>query len=320
MTIYENNKQLLTTMGGDTTNLATDFEVRKAILDALGGDSSMCSNIYEVDLQILKIFQEGGGAGGEKAKVKSLTVSNDCIVDGTWNAAVIDTSNVTNMYNMFSGCASLQSIDVSNWNTSNVTSMLDMFENCTSLQSIDVSNWNTSNVTNMNYMFSGCTSLQSIDVSNWNTSNVTNMGSMFMSCRQLQSIYASNWNTSNVTNMNYMFSGCTSLQSIDVSNWNTSNVTNINYMFIDCKNLTTLIGGRTIDEVISNNISALNGLKITAVLGFTIIDRASLLAIINGLADLTGSTSQTLNLGSTLTAKLTTEDIAIATAKNWTIS
>ena len=60
MNIYENNKQLLTTMGGDSANLATDFEVRKAILDALGGNSSMCSNIYEVDLQILKIFQEGG--------------------------------------------------------------------------------------------------------------------------------------------------------------------------------------------------------------------------------------------------------------------
>jgi surface protein len=120
--------------------------------------------------------------------------------------------------------------------------------------------------------------------------------------------------------MGAMFSGCRSLQSIDVSNFDTSNVTNINYMFIDCKNLTTLIGGRTIDEVIANNISALNGLKITANLTLSIIDRASLRALINGLADLTGSTSQTLSLGSTLTAKLTEEDIAIATAKNWTIS
>ena len=69
MTIYENNKQLLTTIGGNADNYSTDFEVRKAILDALGGDSSICSNIYEVDLQILKIFQEGGGAGGgEKAR------------------------------------------------------------------------------------------------------------------------------------------------------------------------------------------------------------------------------------------------------------
>lgn len=61
MTIYENNKQLLTTIGGNEDNYLTDFEVRKAILDTIGGDSSMCSNIYEVDKQILKIFQEGGG-------------------------------------------------------------------------------------------------------------------------------------------------------------------------------------------------------------------------------------------------------------------
>lgn len=60
MTIYENNKQLLTTIGGgNADNYSTDFEVRKAILDTLGGDSSICSSIYEVDLQILKIFQEG---------------------------------------------------------------------------------------------------------------------------------------------------------------------------------------------------------------------------------------------------------------------
>lgn len=59
MTIYENNKQLLTTIGGNADNYySTDFEVRKAILDTLGGDSSICSSIYEVDLQILKIFQE----------------------------------------------------------------------------------------------------------------------------------------------------------------------------------------------------------------------------------------------------------------------
>lgn len=62
MTIYENNKQLLTTIGGNADNYSTDYEVRKAILAALGGNSSICSNIYDVDLQILKIFQEGGVA------------------------------------------------------------------------------------------------------------------------------------------------------------------------------------------------------------------------------------------------------------------
>ena len=294
MTIYENNKQLLNTIGGNADNYSTDFEVRKAILDALGGDSSMCSNIYEVDLQILKIFQESGGAGGEKVKVKTLTVKNDCIVDGYWPAENIDTINVMDMYGVFEKCSSLQSLDVSGWNTSNVMNMTYMFRRCCSLQLLDVSNFDTNNVTDMNSMFRECSSLQSLDVSNFDTNNVTNMG--------------------------YMFYYCSSLQSLDVSGWNTSKVMNMSSMFNSCKKLTTLIGGRTIDEVLSDNISALNGLKINISLNDTILDRASLRALINGLADLTGSTSQTLTLGVTLKAKLTEEDIAIATSKNWTIS
>ena len=117
-----------------------------------------------------------------------------------------------------------------------------------------------------------------------------------------------------------MFNNCSSLQSIDLTGWNTSNVTTMSQMFRNCYKLTTLIGGITIDEVIYNNISALNGTKVYNSLINTILDRASLRAIINGLADLTGSTSQKLTLGSTLTAKLTEEDIAVATAKNWTIA
>ena len=267
----------------------------------------------------------GGNAGGcEKLKVSKLEVNNNCIVDGTWDGDDgIDTSNVTGMSYMFNGCSSLQSLNVSGWDTSNVTGMSYMFNGCSSLQSLNVSGWDTSNVTSMNYMFNNCTSLQTLNVSGWDTINVTGMNSMFSSCRSLQSLDVSGWDTSKVTIMSYMFSSCRSLQSLDVSGWDTSKVTNINYIFGDCINLTTLIGGRTIDEVISNNISALNGLKINISLSITTIeniDRASLRALINGLADLTGSTSRTLTLGSTLIAKLTEEDIAVATAKNWTIS
>ena len=307
----------------------------------------------------------------KRTKVSSLTVTNDCIVDGTWGAESIDTSNVTSMYGMFSGCGSLQSLDVSNWDTNNVTSMYGMFGGCGSLQSLDVSNFVTNNVTRMDNMFYYCQSLQSLDVSNFVTNNVTDMSSMFYSCSSLQSLDLSNFDTSNVknmsnmfgfcsslqsldvsnfdtnnvtnmssmfnrsslqsldlsnfdtnnvTNMNWMFEYCSSLQSLDLSNFDTNNVTNMNNIFVGCRNLTTLIGGRTIDEVLSDNISTFNGLKINISLSNTILDRASLRAIINGLADLTGSTSQKLTLGSTLIAKLTEEDIAVATAKNWTIA
>jgi surface protein len=195
-----------------------------------------------------------------------------------------------------------------------------MFSSCSSLQTLDVSGWDTGNVTNMSNMFSSCSSLQTLDVSGWDTGNVTNMHAMFHSCSSLQSLDVSGWDTGNVTNMYAIFGGCSSLQSLDVSGWNVSSVTNTSRMFENCKQLQTLIGNRTIEDVIANNISALNGLKVALELYLTILDRASLRAVINGLADLTGQTTQTLRLGGALIAKITEEDIAIATAKNWTIA
>jgi hypothetical protein len=90
-------------------------------------------------------------------------------------------------------------------------------------------------------------------------------------------------------------------------------------MFTYCY-VESLIGDKTIDDVLSNNIGFLNNLKISLSLDTTRLERASLRAVINGLADLTGQTAQTLILGATLIAKLTEEDIAIATNKNWTIA
>ena len=149
-------------------------------------------------------------------------------------------NNITDMSNMFNGCASLISLpDISNWNTKNVTNMSYMFYHCKSLASFpDISKWNTNNVTNMSVMLSDCKSLTSLpDISKWSTHNVTNMSYMFYNCKSLTSLPdISKWNTNNVTNMSYMFSDCKSLTSLpDISKWNTNNVTDMSYMFNGCK-------------------------------------------------------------------------------------
>lgn len=91
--------------------------------------------------------------------------------------------------------------------------------------------------------------------------------------------------------------------------------------FYGCSKLTSLIGSHTLEEVEAGEVVALRGTKVGLSLSAsTKLDRKSLLAVIEGLADLTGGTSQTLTLGNTLKAKLTSDDIAIATAKNWTIA
>lgn len=134
--------------------------------------------------------------------------------NGKWVFNVGPYSRNEDMRNVFSGCSSLTSLDVSGWNTSNVTSMTNMFRNCYSLTSLDLSGFNTSNVTNMYTMFQGCESLTTLDLSSFNTSKVTGMGNLFYSCSSLTSLDLSGWDTGCVTSMNYMFYGCKNLKTI----------------------------------------------------------------------------------------------------------
>ena len=71
---------------------------------------------------------------------------------------LFDTSNVTYMGSMFSGCSSLTSIP--QLNTINVTHMGYMFDSCRTLTSIP--QLDTSKVVIMSSMFKGCSSLTSI--------------------------------------------------------------------------------------------------------------------------------------------------------------
>ena len=48
----------------------------------------------------------------------------------------VDTSNVTDMSNMFEGCSALTYLDISGWDTSNVNNMRNMFHYCNDLKTI----------------------------------------------------------------------------------------------------------------------------------------------------------------------------------------
>ena len=129
----------------------------------------------------------------------------------------LDTSNVTNMQQMFYQCSKLTSLDLSNFNTSNVTNMSTMFTLCSKLTSLDLSNFNTSNVTDMSSMFRECSKLTSLDLSNFNTSNVTDISTMFQYCSSLKSLNLSNWDISKVTNMYNMFTYISKLTDVYIT-------------------------------------------------------------------------------------------------------
>ena len=153
----------------------------------------------------------------------------------------LNTSQVTDMHNMFYNCYHLQTTDFSGFDTRKVTNMSYMFYNCGSLESLDISNFNTSEVTNMRGMFYHCIGLTSLDLSHLNTSKVSIMTEMFQYCFNLLSVNLSGWDTRNVGSMYHMFEGCKSLKTLDLSSFDTREKTcSMGDMFNRCKELTTI--------------------------------------------------------------------------------
>ena len=204
----------------------------------------------------------------------------------------------------------LKSIDCSNWDTSQATNMSNIFSSCTKLTTLDLSSFNTSRVKSMSSMFSNCSLLTSLDLSSFDTSQVSSMSYMFYGCSSLTTLDLSSFNTSNVMGIDWMFYGCSSLTTLDLSSFNTSNVTNMNYMFANCKSLTTLILG---DNWASNAQVKSFDLNISS--KFT---HDSCLDVFNKLA--TRTNSPTLKLSSTTKALMSADEIKIATDKGWVVA
>ena len=210
----------------------------------------------------------------------------------------------------------------------NITDAYCMFGS-TGLKSLDLSNFDTSTITNMGQMFYGNTSLEELNISNFNTSNVTSMGDMFYNCKVLKEIDLSSFDTSKVTNMSNMFRTCKGLSSLNLLNFDMSKVNNIKNMFQDVENLSVLRSFKNLGKGYTQKTQ--NYSNYTLDLSYMPqLTHESLIDIITiGLYDLNltygvanGGTlyAQALILGSTNLAKLSEEEIAIATNKGWNIS
>ena len=248
------------------------------------------------------------------------------------NVSCLVTAQTTSLSNAFYGFKSLKEIiGLKNWDTSKVTNMESVFHDCKYLQSLDVSGWDVSNVTTLKVMFYNCRSLTSLDLNNWNTSKVQIINGIFRDMQKLKILNISNWDTSSVTDISYMFCGTRILKRVDLSGWDASNVTNTNYMFYETS-LYSIIGDKTLQDV-ENGTVALRGLKVNISTQQCKLIFSSILALANGLEDLTGSTAQTLTISSQSYNNMYNDDntlpasdviaeckariAAICAAKNW---
>ena len=82
----------------------------------------------------------------------------------------------------------IEKIDCSCLDTSNVTNMMQMFYECTNLNSLNISNFDTRKVTNMSYMFEACNKLNTLNLANFNMSNVTNITSILLQAKVISLI------------------------------------------------------------------------------------------------------------------------------------
>lgn len=248
----------------------------------------------------------------------------------------IDTSNITSTYNMFKNCTNITTIP--SLNTSKVTYMNSMFQHCDSL--ITIPQLDTSKVTDFAFMFDYCGKLELVP--ELDTSSATNIRSMFANCSSLTTIPL--FNTSKVNSIAYMFEKCSNLVSIP--QLDTSNVTGMYNVFVNCTHLTTIPKLNT-SKVKEMAYAFLNCIALTTLGGFenlgqaylttananfsnytldlhyaTLLTHESLMNVINNLYDIgtAGVQTQQLIVGSTNLAKLTAEEIAIATSKGWTVS
>jgi len=212
-----------------------------------------------------------------------------------------DTANGTNFNYIFYYCTNLTSIP--QLDTSKGTDFGYMFNYCGALTTIP--QLDTSNGTKFNSMFTGCKKLTSIP--QLDTSKGTAFGYMFNYCGALTTI--PQLDTSNGTSFYGMFFFCISLTSIPLLNMSSMSSTDWNNMFYNCTALENVTFEGTIP--VRGNMSVFSSCPNLTV--------DSLMSFINALTNMNSSATYTITIGSTNLAKLTEEQIQIATDKRITL-
>lgn len=248
-------------------------------------------------------------------------------------------------------------IDLTGWDTSKNTSLERTFSKIDTKKDskiIGIENWVTSAVTNMDWMFDySC--LCEINIENWDWSNVKTMERIFfhntllrkivlpknsksVSCTNFYRFFAEDSgltdenvinfdsiDVGNATNIASFFFKNINRNVTDLTSWDCSNVTTDVTFIIGGTNFRSLIGEHTIEEVENGEVTIFKNLSVKLELRQTFkgveitpnLERASILAAIKGIADMTGKETRTIRVDQEQYDRLINEDITIATNKNW---
>lgn len=250
-----------------------------------------------------------------------------------------DTSKwkVTTLTATWDNCYSLMALDIGNWNTTNwaVTSLNLTWGNCYALKELDLSGWDTSNwpLNSLGQTWYYCVALKKLKNGNWDTTNwkTTYLNGTWQQCYSLEELEATQWHLPKPVHIDYIAYQWRNLKEIDLSNWDVSNIGSS--FFYQCYslekvNLSNLDFASMGISATYNMFSSFYCLKeldpptgwsSIANLSSTQLSRGEIIKFFNNLVDRSDTTAVTITLGA-LKYELTTEDIAIATAKNYNVN
>lgn len=231
----------------------------------------------------------------------------------------LDIPKVTTVYQLFKGCTSLT--EIGSIEAPLATASNDMFSGCTNL--VSIGNVSLASTTNTNGFLTNCTNLKTIG--ELSVPKVVSLGNPFQGCYSLESIgkfdvssatslpsfiYSTNLksidfvnSTSKVTDFSELFRGKTVLET--VKGLDLSSATNVSNMFLGCSNLKNV-------TFVENSIKTDFNLSSSSLLS-----DESTQSLTNGLA--TVETAQNLTIHSDVATKLTDEQKATISSKNWNI-
>jgi surface protein len=146
------------------------------------------------------------GTISSTATISQASTATKLVFEGK---VTVSGSTRTNIFNGFSSVTSIEGI--SNLDTSNLTDFSEIFSGLTQLTSLDLSGWNTSNVTDMRNMLVNLPNLKELSISGWDFSNVTILN-------QANPNSDSDFYAALITShTSRMFAGATALESLDAS-------------------------------------------------------------------------------------------------------
>jgi len=249
----------------------------------------------------------------EDANVKSICVTNwgGGTVAGEITRAEAAAVSLTTSEQPFQGNTSIRYFNELKYFTNIAiglgTFTTGRFYNCSNLERVTIPN---TPIKSFVGAFRACTSLVELDITPAKTKDMIIRGLCYMGTGATGAALTKIKIPGTTYDLNFeSFSrGASNLTTIEIDGTaDFSQLANFTNAFSNNISLTTITGTITgINAAISFNSSPLS--------------RASALVLINGLADRTGKTQLTLNLSDSTIALLTSDDIAIATAKNWAIS